>query len=152
MCNKFNKEKKISYLALIFLFSVVILFLSSSLSFSQETWGAIEGRITNRQTGERLADVNVTIEGTTLGDVSDRRGHYLIMRIPTGKHTLVVQLIGYKEFKKEISIRDGKVERVDVKLDATVIGTPEVIVEAKRNRIPELTLRPAEIEISPRAI
>ncbi|MCH8124977.1 TonB-dependent receptor [candidate division KSB1 bacterium] len=152
MCNKFNKEKKISYLALIFLFSVVILFLSSSLSFSQETWGAIEGRITNRQTGERLADVNVTIEGTTLGDVSDRRGHYLIMRIPTGKHTLIVRLIGYKEFKKEIRIRDGKVERVDAKLDATVIGTPEVIVEAKRNRIPELTLRPAEIEISPRAI
>jgi len=153
MLNKKNTiGESISFITLISTFSILLIFLSSSLTVGQETWGAVEGRISDRETGKRLSNVNVIIEGTNLGDVSDQNGHYLIMRIPTGRRTLVVKLIGYKEFRKGIRIQDGKVERVDVKLDSTVLKGDAVIVEGERRRRPELELGPAEIKMTPRTV
>lgn len=139
----------------IFLFFTLlssILLLNTSTAFSQETWGGVQGKITDRNTKEVLPNVNVTIEGTNLGDVSDDKGLYIILRVPTGTYTVVVKLIGYDEFKKNVQIRDGRVETVDVQLDSTVLEGERVLVEAQRRRLPELDLRPAEIKITPRAV
>ncbi len=54
----------------------------------------IEGIITDNTTGEPIPGVNVIIEGTTTGTVSDMNGYYQI-EVPPGSGALAFSFVGY---------------------------------------------------------
>src|SRR2546425_784365 len=59
------------------------------------TTGKISGKITDGQTKEALAGVNVLVAGTALGAASDLEGSYFIINLPPGTYRLKASAVGY---------------------------------------------------------
>lgn len=74
------------------------------------TTGIIAGTVTDATTGEKLAGVNVIVEGTNLTTVTNSQGYYVITNVAPGDYTVTTSLIGYA---------DGLAEKVSVIMDAT---------------------------------
>ena len=109
-----------------------LLLLASIVNAS--TTGKISGRITDAATGEPLPSVNVFVKGTYMGAASDLKGRYAIINVPSGKYTLIVQMMGYKK----VTVNDVRVSidlttTLDFKLEEKVIdSTEEVVITAER--------------------
>ena len=74
------------------------------------TTGIIAGTVTDSATGEKLAGVNVIVEGTDLTTVTNAQGYYVITNVPVGEYTVTTSLVGYS---------DAVVEKVSVIMDTT---------------------------------
>lgn len=83
----------------------------------------ITGVVTDASSGEPLPGVNVIVEGTTIGVVTDIDGRYSI-DVPSTDKTLVFSYIGYTSEKIAIS---GK-NQIDVMLVADIKALEEVVV------------------------
>ncbi len=76
---------------------LIFLVLLSCLSLTgfAGTTGKIAGTVTDARTGDKLPSVNVVIEGTTLGAVSNVDGYFTILNVPPGRYRLKASLVGY---------------------------------------------------------
>jgi len=83
----------------------------------------ITGTITDSKTGEAMPGVNVLIEGTTIGTITDVSGKYTIDK-PSDNVVLIFSFIGY--ITQRISA-DGRIV-VDVNLEALLTSLEEVVV------------------------
>src|SRR5690349_4883913 len=112
--------------------STVLLLLLAASQAPAGTTGKIVGTIKDATSGETLAGVNVVVDGTTRGAVTDVDGSYLILNIPPGRYGVTASLLGY--IKKTVT---GVVVSVDLtttqdfQLNATVLDVgQEVVVTA----------------------
>ena len=83
----------------------------------------VSGKVTDSQTGENLAGVNVVIKGTALGVITGTDGKYSIT-IPDKKAVLVFSFIGY--ISKEVPYTDRSV--MDVVLESAELNLEEVVI------------------------
>lgn len=95
----------------------VVFLLSSTMAFAQNR---VTGTVTDR-TGEPLTGVNVIVEGTTIGGITDLDGKYAI-EAERGK-TLVFSFIGF--IKKEVTINQSV---INVTLEDNTQTLDEVVV------------------------
>jgi len=112
----------------------LILFLTMPSLLYGATTGKIMGRITDVKTGETLPLVNVSLEGTTIGAVTNKDGYYFIINIPPGVYNVKVQMMGYTTFvKKGINVDVGKTVFLNFELEKTVLEMKNVVtVRARR--------------------
>ncbi len=68
----------------------------------------LEGKITDRHDGKPLRLVNITLQETRQGDVTDSNGYYVISNVKAGTYTLVISLIGYKRLARTIEIKNNR--------------------------------------------
>jgi iron complex outermembrane recepter protein len=54
------------------------------------------GHVVSVEDNEHIPFINVLVEGTRLGTITDATGHYMLTNLPVGKHTLVVKGMGLK--------------------------------------------------------
>jgi len=94
--------------------------LSANLSAQSVT---VSGTITDASTKEPLPGVNVLVEGTTTGVVTDFNGKFQI-KVPSASSTLVISYMGY--VSQQIAV-GGKTE-INVPLAADVKTMDEVVV------------------------
>ena len=52
--------------------------------------------------GEHIPYANVYVKGTNIGTSTDETGHYTLINLPEGKHTLIAKFIGYKDQKNRL--------------------------------------------------
>lgn len=120
--------------ALFMAFTAMILFMASASSYaavkaSGNDDGAapqqvkITGTITDAATKEPLVGVNVVLEGTTVGVITDIKGQFTLS-VPNLNGTLAVSYIGYAAQKIPIN---GQT-KIDVTLTSDVQALEEVVV------------------------
>ena len=80
----------------------VILFLSSSCIFSQETHFTVTGKVFDIRTKAPLAGASVFAQNTTFGVASDLSGNFKL-KLPLGGYVLVVTFTGYETESMRIS-------------------------------------------------
>lgn len=79
---------------------------------------SITGKVVDNYSGETLAGVLVTVEGTALQAYTDLDGQFSISGMNPGKYNLVLSLISYKKSLVEnLEVLPGKEEAVEVKLN-----------------------------------
>ena len=78
--------------------------------------------------GEHIPFATIYIEGTTIGTATDHTGHYMLIDLPPGTHTIVATSMGYSTVKKEITIVDHKVMEVNFVLEEETMSINEVVV------------------------
>lgn len=111
---------------------VLTLSLLITLSYAGIT-GKITGRITDSETGEPLAGVNVIIEGTTYGAATDVDGLFIILNISPGNYSVKIIYIGYAEaLVKDVVVKIDLTTLLDVKLKQQILQTETVVIEAPR--------------------
>ena len=111
-----------------------------SLSFGQNTFKAI---IKDEKTKETLVLVNVKLEDSNIGGVTDTNGVVVLQNIPDGKQSIEFSYVGYRS--REKSFVFPMKEEVSIYLE-TEIDLDEVCVYSTRtnNRIKEI---PTRIEV-----
>lgn len=90
--------------------------------------GNIRGRITDAETDETLPAANVYIEELQRGTTTDSNGEFEIIGVRAGTYTLRVSFVGYKSVVREIVVQDGETTRLDISLEADLMGLENVVV------------------------
>ncbi len=83
--------------------------------------------------GEHVPFVNISIKGTFLGTTTDATGHYSLVNLPEGKHTIIASAVGYKPAEQTITIIKNNVQEVNFRITEDFIGLEEVVVSSDRN-------------------
>lgn len=112
---------------------IFLLLLGISLISAAQT-GTISGFVREAATGEFLTDVNVYLEGTGHGTVTNRYGYYVISGIAPGRYTLVASMLSYKEAKVVIEVKAGANLKEHFSLEVEPLSVPGVTISAKRQR------------------
>ena len=104
------------YLLLLFTMVTVVVSAQSSIS-----------GIVKDTEGITLPGVNVILEGTSKGAVSDMDGNYLISNVENGSYTLVGSYLGFRTFKKSVTI-DGNDITVDITMAEDAESLDQVVI------------------------
>lgn len=114
---------------------VIMLHLFSSVAYSGTT-GKIAGTITDKETGEPLAGVNVYLTGAPLGAATDENGHYNILNVQPGLKTVEISMVGYEVVRiQEVRVISDQTTRLNVSLQSETIGTETIVIIADREII-----------------
>ena len=101
------------------LFTVAILAIivcTPQFVFAQS--GKISGVVRSAATGEPLIGVNVLVDGTQQGAVTDVEGHYFILRLRPGTYTVKYSYISHTpQTVENIEIRSGLTSEMNVYLE-----------------------------------
>ncbi|MFA6863778.1 MAG: TonB-dependent receptor, partial [Dysgonamonadaceae bacterium] len=62
------------------------------------------------------------------GTATDETGHYMLINLPEGKHTLVAKFIGYKDQEKEIVAVANKTITVNFELERELMALDEIVI------------------------
>lgn len=93
----------------------------------------ITGHVVNAATGEHLPYIDIILEGTTIGTITDATGHFFMKNIPLGKYKLQAGSIGYKPKTIEVEILSNKTLEVKFKLEEDVTLLNASVVTANKN-------------------
>jgi len=117
-----------------FLKHTLTTFLLVSCSFLFAQNGKISGLIIDKTTQEALIGVNVSIEGTTSGAVTDVDGKYEITDVTAGNYKLIFSYIGYNNKTVEnVEVKANETTTLNVSLDIATNELAEVqVVDFKK--------------------
>lgn len=108
-----------------------LIFHSASLA-EFGTKGKIAGTVID-ESGETLIGVQVYIDGTTKGTLTDVDGKYTIINLDPGTYTVVFSYIGFATTRVEkVQVIVDKTTEVNVTLREEVIEGQEIVVTAER--------------------
>ncbi|KAB2926012.1 MAG: TonB-dependent receptor [Bacteroidetes bacterium] len=114
---------------------IPLLFLVSAAS-AQAQKGKIAGTVRDDRSGDPLPGVNIVVDGTRLGGVSDLDGNYFILNIPPGRYTVSATLLGYAKVTQtgtEVSI--DRTTPLDFRLRESTVEFSEVVVVAQKPKV-----------------
>ncbi len=116
---------------------MVVLWLAFACGLQAGTTGKIAGMVIDAETGEPLTAVNVTVEGTHLGGISNLEGLYHIVNVPPGTYSVKASMMGYQPLVVDgVVVNADFTTTVDFQLDPTVLEVvPEIVVTAERPMI-----------------
>ena len=119
---------------------LAILSLGISFALSQST---IKGKIQDEATKEALVAVNIIIEGTTGGTVTDLEGNFELNVGERESVTILISYVGYEQ--KKITLTAPYDQTLTINLQTAIIPGQEVVVTASR-RSESLMEAPLEIQ------
>ena len=92
----------------------------------------IAGHVLDAQTQEHLSFVNVQVEGTALGCLTDESGHFYLKNLPEGELTIVFSMMGYETEKRTVSLRRDTLIEMNVAIAETSFMIDNVVVTANK--------------------
>jgi outer membrane receptor protein involved in Fe transport len=116
------------------LLCIIVMFLSTlTVTGFAQTSGKISGTVTTAATGEPLVGLNITIEKTTMGTITDDNGEYSIINVPPGTYRLRASMLGYEPMViQDLVVSVNRTTIADFKLKEGVIEEKEVVVTVER--------------------
>ena len=99
----------------------------------QRTDANIVGHVKDRNTGEHLPYVTISIKGTAIAAFTDATGHYFFKNLPSGKHTVEVKALGYRSVTREVTVSRDKTVEENFFLEEDNVSLDEVVVSANRS-------------------
>ncbi|HUU29790.1 MAG TPA: TonB-dependent receptor [archaeon] len=96
-----------------------------------QTGAKIQGTVRDSSTGEPVAGVQVTVEGTRLGNVTAEDGYYFILNVPVGRRSVKYTRTGYgAKTVSGVLLSAGHTTTIDLALETGVFELEGITVEA----------------------
>ena len=95
---------------------------------AQAQTGTVTGTVVDGQSGRPLLDAQVSIPGTGRGALSNSSGRYLILNVPTGQQTVVVELLGYTGQSQTVTVAAGQTANANFEVSQDAIQLEEIVV------------------------
>jgi len=117
-------------------FSIIILIIIPFFaSFNLKAQTQVDGKVIDSQTKAPLAGANIRVLGTIYGASTDYDGNFKISRLPPGKYSIQVSMIGYRiQLKKDIFVEYNKITLVNFELPETAISFDPIVVTAGKTK------------------
>ena len=106
-----------------------------------QTDAHIFGHVLDKQTGEHLPYVTLSLKGTTIGITTDATGHYFFRNLPLGKFTLQASMVGYKTITREVDIVEDTSQEINFELEVENYSLDAVVVSANATKPPDAAPR-----------
>ncbi len=90
--------------------------------------GSITGQVIAAETQAPLGQVQVYLEGTNYGTLTNASGRFNLSNIPAGDYVLRAQRVGLGSQEREVSVSAGEQITVDVELRQEALGLDEILV------------------------
>ncbi|HWD89328.1 MAG TPA: carboxypeptidase-like regulatory domain-containing protein [Mucilaginibacter sp.] len=90
----------------------------------------IKGRVLDHSTHKPLANVNVFLSNSTIGDQTSADGTFTLKGIKPGTYNLIASMIGYDMYSQSITLSDE------------TITLPDIEISPKTNNLTEVIIRP----------
>lgn len=116
----------------------IALFLICFSAFAPDALaaGKISGTVIDKKTKEPIPQAPVTIEGTSLGALTDLDGRFTILSVPVGEHTVHVKLIGYTEVViGNVLVTNDQTTTLSFELEESAIELAPIVVTRERDLI-----------------
>jgi outer membrane receptor protein involved in Fe transport len=94
--------------------------------------GTVVGAVTTAEGLAPLQGVEVYIEGTSRGAITDESGTYRITGVPAGIVVVITRYIGRRVGRQETTVTAGATVRLDFRLDVEAVPVTGVVVSASR--------------------
>jgi TonB-dependent receptor len=122
------------------LLSLLFVILSASLAFAQT--GSIKGSIVDAQSKEAIIGASVILKGSTppVGTATDQEGKFDIPNIPTGKHTVIVSYISYKNKEVDVTVYPNQAILINATLEEDVANLQEVKIVGQRQTFTDVSV------------
>ncbi len=107
--------------------------------FCQTSTGTISGTVTEEKTGEYVISLTVVLYKDSIssrplrGTYTTKFGYYSFSQLPAGEYYLLARGVGYQQYSKKITLKEGENFRLNIKMKAADVVTEEVIVTAERS-------------------
>lgn len=92
------------------------------------------GTVTEASSGRLLTGVQVTVEGTVSGALSNAEGRFVLVEIAEGTHRLRAALIGYGSQVSDVVVTAGQTVVSDFRLSFSAVALDEVVVTVTGER------------------
>ncbi|MCF7560267.1 TonB-dependent receptor [Sabulilitoribacter multivorans] len=112
------------------LFLNMLLLLAISNLYSQNS---IQGTVTDANTNESLAFVNIYFSDIEKGTTSDENGNFIFENLPSGNHNIVFSIIGYKTRSFQITI--PTTEKISISLMPSAIEMESIIISTPFHKL-----------------
>jgi len=111
---------------------LILLLTLSAAAQKPKTDANINGDV--QCNGEHVPFINVSIDGTTIGTTTDGTGHYQLVNLPVGTHTVRVSGMGYKPVSKSVTVKINSTTELRFEVEEDVFNIEGVVVTADRNQ------------------
>ena len=120
--------------------AVLALVLFAPARLLAQSAGTIRGRVVEAGSGRAVSDARVTVNGTTLGAVTNAAGEYVVSSVPAGAQTVQVRRIGYARRTVQVSVTAGAEARADFQLELAATQLDAIVTtgtagEAERRTV-----------------
>jgi len=105
-----------------------VLALAGTNAASAQQTGTVTGTVVDRSTMQPLQGAQVNIPGTSIGQLANAQGRFLLLNVPVGQVTVRVQLIGYGSEEQTITVASGTAGVADFQLQAQAVELGELVV------------------------
>lgn len=102
------------------------LLLSPLAESAAQQPGTITGRVTD-QGGQPLPAVQVSVQGTARGALSDNSGRYEITAVPAGQVVVSARALGYAPAQQTVVVTGGQAATADFVLQVAAIDLEEIV-------------------------
>jgi hypothetical protein len=95
--------------------------------------GKIAGVVTDAQTGQPIEGVQVAVQGTGYGAITQANGRYFIIAVPPGTYSVVARRIGYQGTQVAgVQVAIDVTRELNFRLNsaATTLVTQQIVAEA----------------------
>ncbi len=108
-----------------FLATILLIFVSH-VGFAQTS---VSGKVTD-ESGEALIGVNITVQGTVLGTVTDLDGNFSLSISSAPPVTLVISSVGFE--RQQLEITSANTSGLEISMSEAALLGQEVVVSASR--------------------
>ncbi len=95
---------------------------------SAQTRGTISGQVTDTSDGQPLANVQIFVQGTSLGTLSNADGNFTIREVPPGQHQVRANRLGYSGGDEIVTVIAGETATVNFGLSPSAVALEEIVV------------------------
>lgn len=112
-----------------------LLLMMAPLPLAGQDSGRIVGKVVDERTGEALSGAQVSVARRGVGALTDLSGRYSLNRVPSGVHSLAVQLIGYgQKTVTGVEVVADRPTIMNLSLSPRAIALQEITVSAAAER------------------
>ena len=90
--------------------------------------GVVQGQVVDAASMRPLSNVQVLVEGTGIGQLTNSSGRYVLLNVPAGEHTVQATLIGYDQATQTVTVAPGQTATADIQMSSTAISLNEIVV------------------------
>ncbi len=114
-----------------FILSVQIMsIMPASANYRQDNNSGIYGRVLHD--GEGAPFVTVHIKGTSTGTSTDADGYFRLDGIPSGRHIIMIQGIGYENKESTMRLAPGRIMEIEFNIEQDFLLMEQVVVSGSR--------------------